>query len=174
MGESEGKAKARAMPATELRIHLGEVLRSLDDGDVIVEKGGVPVAVLRRWQGRAGRAPQAGGAAGGEMDIEATGERAASGAYAAALSRRARPDGLARALAAMDRGWAGLDADALRDSVYGAREAGASDRHFTLAAESGAEDEDDGEIPGGQRHLYRRARRPERKVADGPGEGYSS
>ena len=41
----------RRLPATELRVRLGEALRSLEDGDIVIEKGGVPVAVLSRYPG---------------------------------------------------------------------------------------------------------------------------
>ncbi len=40
------KAKKRVVPATEARVHLGELLRALAREDVIIEKGGVPVAAL--------------------------------------------------------------------------------------------------------------------------------
>jgi len=42
-------SKAKRMPATEFRVHLGKVLRNLDRGDVIIEKGGVPVARVTRY-----------------------------------------------------------------------------------------------------------------------------
>ena len=36
----------RTLPATELRVHLGEALRALEAEDLVIEKGGVPVALL--------------------------------------------------------------------------------------------------------------------------------
>jgi len=155
------RPRRRAVPATELRVHLGEALRALDEGELVIEKGGVPVAVLRRWAGE-GDSEE-----GPPMD----------GAYAAALSRRARPGGLAAALEAMARGWSGIDADLLAAEVIAARDAGASDRSFAPGKddddEGEGEGEDAGEVPGRQRHLYRRARRPDTRVADEPDQPYS-
>jgi hypothetical protein len=41
----------RRLPATELRVHLGEALKALEGEDLIIEKGGVPVALLTRYDG---------------------------------------------------------------------------------------------------------------------------
>jgi hypothetical protein len=41
--------RRRIMAATDVRVHLGEVLRSLDKHDVIVEKDGMPVAIISRF-----------------------------------------------------------------------------------------------------------------------------
>ena len=103
------------MAATDLRVNLGAALRSLDDGDIVIEKGGVPVAVLSRYGARVVRS----------KDNEA--ERSAA-SYAGAVSKAAdrSPEALAKALAAMEAGWAGIDADEAIDKIHRWREGGGS------------------------------------------------
>src|SRR5688572_29999390 len=130
----------RRMAATDLRVNLGAALRSLDDGDIVIEKGGVPVAVLSRYGDRVRGATEVGDAASYTEAISKPADRSA--------------DALARALAAMDVGWSGLDPDEAIENIYRRRDEGASDRHVDLTKEAMIADAP----PAGQRHLYRHPR----------------
>ncbi len=142
--------------ATELRVHLGETLRRLDKEDLVIEKGGVPVAVLRRY------VPEA-----AESRVEAEYERA--------LARRAEPRGWERMDAAIAAGWAGVDADELVANIYRWRDEDArQSRHFEFDdGEMGASDDDKGGVSPRQRHLQSHDPRAKR-VADGNGETYKA
>jgi len=148
----------RILPATELRVHLGEALRSLEAEDLVIEKGGVPVALLIKYRTETPAAEAPG--------IEAEYERS--------LSRHAEPGGWERMDAAMASGWAGIEAEELVANIYRWREEGATGRHFTFDEGSGTEEQgDEGEIPAGQRHLHSRRTQGQR-VADPDGPEYSA
>jgi hypothetical protein len=139
------------MPATELRVHLGEALRSLDDADIVIEKGGVPVAILTRYT------PPV-------VDVDTS----VDPAYLAALSKRAEPDGILRAIAAMRKGIPDWDSEKLIADMYAAREAGIKTTYYTLdddeeLIEEGA---DDDEVPGRQRRLHRSSEAGSSRVAE--------
>jgi len=96
------------MAATDLRVHLGEALRRLDKEDIIIEKGGVPVAVLKRYTPDE-RRPSAG---------------SVYDAYERTLSKKADSSAWPRAFAAMRKGWAGVDVDKLIADIHRWREEG--------------------------------------------------
>ncbi len=126
------------MPATELRVHLGEALKALETEDLLIEKGGVPVALLSSYQGQA------------EQEVDEMRPE-----YERSLSKRAEPNGIARTLAAMERGWVGIDADELSANIERWREAGARTTRPALDDEDEDEGPDGGEVSSGQQHLYR-------------------
>ena len=153
----------RILPATELRVHLGEALRSLEAEDLVIEKGGVPVALLIKYRAETPAAQAPAAEAGG---IEAE--------YQRSLSRRAEPGGWERMDAVMASGWAGIEAEELVANVYRWREEGATSRHFTFDEEGGTEEQgDEGEIPAGQRRLHSRRAQGQR-VAEPDGPEYSA
>lgn len=141
--------KRRIIPATELRVHLGEALKALQDEDIVVEKGGVPVAMLVRY----GR--------------EAAAVTELTTGYERALSKRAEPGGWERTLSAMERGWAGINEEEMVANIYRWREEGATQRRYSL------DEDDDGEepvygsskVPHRQRHLQQGSA-PGQYVAD--------
>ena len=144
--------RRRILAATELRVHLGEALRALEAEDLVIEKGGVPVALLVKY--RAETEPA---------------ERSA-GEYERALSRSAEPGGRERMESVLGSGWAGIEAEEIVANVYRWREEGASARHFSF--DEPLEEGDEREVPGGQRRLH--PRRPEgKRVADSDGPGYT-
>jgi hypothetical protein len=147
--------KRRRIPATELRVHLGEALKALQTEELVIEKGGVPVAVIRLYEGPSEEVS--------EMRTE----------YERSLSKRAEPNGIARTLAAMERGWVGIDADELSANIERWREAGARSTRPSLDNDDEDEDSDDGETSPGQQHLYRLdAPETTLRVADDPGPGW--
>ena len=143
------------MTATDFRVHFGEVLGSLEDQEVVVEKGGVAVAVLIPFRSDRTRSR------GGGDDMNKT--------YEAAVSRTASANGLASMIAAMERGWTGINAAELVESIYARREAGAKSEHYTLDEEA-----DDSEVPAGQRYLYSRTLGEVRRIADEGDSGYTA
>lgn len=145
--------KRKGIPATEVRVHLGEALKAVEEEDLVIEKGGVPVAILTKY------------VPAGEASMAVATE------YERAVSKRAEPGGIERMTAAMARGWAAIDADEFIEGVYRAREEGASARDVTLDDddEGGA---DDGELPDRHGRVYRRPPAPGLRVADGPGPEY--
>jgi len=147
--------KRRTISATELRIHLGETLRRLEDEELVIEKGGVPVAVLRRY------VPQA-----AEARVEAEYERA--------LARRAAPNGWERMDGAMAAGWAGVKPEELVANIYRWRDESARlGRYFEFGEDEPGASDDDAGLLTGQRRL--RSRDPKAKyVADGDGETYQA
>jgi len=144
----------RVLAATELRVHLGEALRALATEDLVIEKGGVPVALLISYRSGA---------------VEGAPEPA--GAYERAVSKRAEPGGLERMESVMGSGWAGIEAEEIVANVYRWREEGASARHFSF--DEPLEEGDEREVPGGQRRLHPR-RAEGKRVADSDGPGYTS
>jgi hypothetical protein len=154
--ESNGP-RERIMPATQLRVRLGEALRMLDDEDIIVEKGGVPIALLTRYTRRPGEAAR------GEDAMPVT-----TTAYAAALLKAGTRGGVARAVAAMERGIPGWDADALIADVRAARAAGTKTTSYSLTDDD--EEDADDDLPARQRHRYRRPEAESPRVAEERGE----
>lgn len=148
----------RRLPATELRVHLGEALKALENEDLVIEKGGVPVALLKRYDGVVYEI----GKGGGDMGANNT-------AYSEALSKRGNPNGWPGALAAMNAGWAGLDSDNLNAALYAARAAGTNTPLPDLS--EGAEDAEDDEVSPGLRLLQPRDEPPVRRVADKSDDG---
>ena len=145
----------RTLPATELRVHLGEALRALESEDLVIEKGGVPVALLVKYR----------------SETEAA-EAALPGEYERALSKRAEPAGWQRMETVMASGWAGIEAEELVANIYRWREQGAEPRHFSFD-EQLEEDADARDVPGRQRRLH--PRRPQgQRVADGDDQGYTA
>jgi hypothetical protein len=130
------KKPRRTLPATELRVHLGEALRALETEDLVIEKGGVRVALLVKYQ------PEA----------EAAGP-AAEGEYEHALSKRAEPGGRERMNAVMASGWAGVEAEEIVANIYRWRDEGSESRHYSFDGPIEAE-EDERQIPYRQRHLH--------------------
>ncbi len=147
------------MAATELRVHLGEVLRALEREDIVIAKGGVPVALLVRYEPEPARYEP--------------GSAAVEEEYERALSRRAEPGGAERMDAAMAAGWAGIEAEELAANVYRWREEGASARRLSLDDDEPEVGDDGGEVPAGQRHLYQ-SHPKTRRIAEKDGPGYSS
>lgn len=143
--------RRRVIAATELRVHLGEALRSLEREELVIEKGGVPVALLIKYE------PER------SSGIEAEYERA--------LSKRAEPEGWKKMESVLAAGWAGIDADELVANIYRWREEGRSLREYRLDEQEG--ESDGGEVSPGQRRM--RARDPQtQRVADGDGEPYQA
>ena len=128
----------RIVPATELRIHLGEALKGLEDEDIVIVKGGVPVAMLTRY----GK------------------ERAAmietiETQYERALSKRAEPGGWARSAGAMERGWVGINEEELIANIYRWRDEGATRIRYELDETLEGEDQPHaGEILDRQRRMH--------------------
>ncbi len=146
----------RTLPATELRVHLGEALRALENEDIVVEKGGVPVALLIKYRSESESAAPA-----------------APGEYERALSHRAEPDGWQRMDAVMASGWAGIEPEEFVANVYRWRAEGAQPRHFSFDEPEGKAEADERRVPGRQRRLHPR-RPPGKRVADGDAPGYSA
>ncbi len=146
----------RILPATELRVHLGEALRALEAEDLVIEKGGVPVAMLIKYRSEAEAAAPA-----------------AAGEYERALSHRAEPGSWERMDAAMGSGWAGIEPEEFAANVYRWRAEGAQPRHFSFDEPEAEDDADERGVPGRQRRLYPR-RAPGKRVADGDDSGYSA
>ena len=145
----------RTLPATELRVHLGEALRALEAEDLVIEKGGVPVALLVKYRGES-----------------QTFETAASSEYERALSHRAEPAGWQRMDGVMASGWAGIEAEELAANVYRWRAEGAQPRHFSFD-DPAQEEADERDVPDRQRRLHPR-RSSGKRVADGDDPGYSA
>ncbi len=133
----------RKIPATELRVHLGEALKALEDEDIVIEKGGVPVALLTRYGREVG-----------------TMEAATETQYERALSKRAEAGGWERTLSAMERGWLGINEDEMTANIYRWRAEGATQRRYELDDDSVSDDSEEegvadgrGAISSRQRHL---------------------
>lgn len=141
--------RRRIVPATELRIHLGEALKSLEEEDIVVEKGGVPIAMLIKY-GREAKV----------MTETAT-------SYEKALAQRAEAGGWERTLSAIERGWVGINEEELIENIYRWRQEGVTTRRYGLDdADDGEERDDDGSaISPGQRHLQQ-SPPPARLIAD--------
>ena len=146
------------MAATELRVHLGEALRALETEDLVIEKGGVPVAILSRYDGVVYQIRKG----GSDMNKNA--------AYEAALVRRGNAAALPAALEAMRLGWVGINSDELVAEIYAAREDGASSR--VLDFDEGEDEDDDGDVSARQRLLHPRDEQEVRKVAEERRGGY--
>lgn len=129
-------------------------MRRLAFEELVIEKGGIPVAVLSRYT-----------PGSAEVGVEA--------AYQQALARRAEPRGWERMDAAVAAGWAGLDAEEMVANIYRRREEAArQSRHFDFNVEE-PEDDDDSGLPPGQRRLLPRDT-PARFVADGDDSKYQA
>ena len=180
--------KRATVSATDLRVRLGEMLRRLEDEDLVIEKGGIPVAVLSRYERTGG-----GQRATSDMRMLAIGKekamneaellakiaeiREASAAERASAAKRgdARPaitrvDDTAwnDAMAAIREGWS-IDGDKLIEDIYRWREEGSRlNRYYTLTEDgliTEVGDERIEELSDRQRHLHRRDQ-PPRLVAD--------
>lgn len=128
----------RIVPATELRIRLGEALKALEDEDIVVEKGGVPVALLTRYG----------------KDVLTMGA-ATETHYERALSKGAEPGGWERTQSAMERGWAGIDESEMMANVYRWRDEGATRIRYELDETLEGEDQPHaGEILDRQRRMH--------------------
>jgi antitoxin (DNA-binding transcriptional repressor) of toxin-antitoxin stability system len=100
------KKKERRLPATHVRVHLGEVLRSLErEGDVVIERDGIPVARLVRY------------------------EPADHAARPPGVSKAADPSAWPRAIAAIRQGLTGIDGEQLIADIRRWREEGSRDRY---------------------------------------------
>ena len=145
----------RNLPATELRVHLGEALRALEAEDLVIEKGGVPVALLIKYRSESEAAAPA-----------------AAGEYERALSHRAEPGAWERMDAVMAGGWAGIEAEELVANVYRWRAEGAEPRHFSFDKPEQEGGVDERDVPDRQRRLH--PRRPQgKRVADSDAPGYT-
>ena len=142
----------RTVPATELRVHLGEALRALEHEDLVIEKGGVPVAVLTTY-------------------AAASGPATAESLYDRAVSKRAEPGGLERMELALSAGWVGIDADEWIERVYRERDEGVGLSRYYSLDEEGDLHADERDVSGGQRRVYRRPV-PATRVADEPDTTY--
>ena len=128
----------RNVPATELRVRLGEALKALEDEDIVVEKGGVPVALLTRY-----------GKEVASMGVET------ETLYERALSKRAEAGGWERTLSAMERGWAGIDEDEMTANIYRWRVEGTTRTRYELDETDDDEDQTHaGEILDRQRRMH--------------------
>ena len=122
--------RRRTLPATELRVHLGAALRALAEEDIVIEKGGVPVALLTAYR------PAAAEAGGAET------------AYTRSLSRAAEPGGWERMDAAMAAGWTGIEPEELVANVYRWRAEGGMTPLRSLAATDDEADATEGAAEG--------------------------
>ena len=144
----------RIIAATELRVHLGEALRALEREELVIEKGGIPVALLTKYRS------------------ESEAQSALETEYERSLSKRAEPGGWERMDAAMAAGWVGIDADELVANIYRRREENPS-RFYSWDGEDAMAEEDDSEVSARQRRL--RPRSPTTKrIADEGGPGYQA
>lgn len=123
--------RRRTIAATDLRVHLGEALKALDEEDIVIEKGGIPVAMLTKYGDAREMSP-----------LRST-------EYEMALGKRAEPGTWPEAEAAMASGWAGIEAAELVAEVYRGREAGATERHYELESFSYER-----EVSGRQRRMH--------------------
>lgn len=146
--------RRRTVPATELRVHLGAALRALVEEDLVIEKGGVPVALLTNYH--------AATVSAGGLEAE----------YARSLSKAAEPGGWERMSAAMAGGWAGVSAEEMVANIYRWRAEGGMSPRLSPDDEVSAEDDGDGEVSAGQRYLYQRRPKTQR-IAEGPGPKYT-
>ncbi|HXK32601.1 MAG TPA: hypothetical protein VNM91_01125 [Dehalococcoidia bacterium] len=127
------------MAATDLRVHLGEALRRLEHEDIVIETGGVPVALLTRY------VPD------GER------KRSLDEEYARAVSKPVEPGGREKMLAAIAQGWPeGFDADEVIKNIYRWRDEGASTRYYRFNDEGEPYRVDESEVPARQRRVRRR------------------
>ena len=140
--------RRRTIAATDLRVHLGEALKALEEEDLVIEKGGIPVAMLTKY-----------GDVGEMSKLSGT-------EYETALGKRAEPGTWPEAEAAMATGWAGIDATALVAEVYRRREEGVSERHYELDTFTY-----DREVSGRQRRLHPGPGKTKR-VAENPAPKY--
>lgn len=150
--------------ATDLRVRLGEMLRRLDEEDLVIEKGGTPVAILSRYR-----------PAGADGRGIGTG---VSQEYERSLVKTADARGWETTLDAIRAGWKDVDADAMLRRIYEARDENARRaRHYTLDIESeedaASEARDDAwtTAPARLRRLHRPAP-TEKRVADGGDASY--
>ena len=141
------------MAATELRVHLGEALRALAREDIVIEKGGVPVALLTRFEpGSPARMPAA---------LEAEYERS--------LAKRAEPGGFERMERAMEAGWEGLNIDEMEANIYRWRREGTRPAAFRVDDDDDTEaDADGGEVSVRYERVHSRDV-PQTHVAEGDG-----
>jgi antitoxin (DNA-binding transcriptional repressor) of toxin-antitoxin stability system len=149
--------RRRIVSATEVRTHLGEALRSLEQEELVIEKGGVPVAMLVKYR------PPA---------VATSREEA----YEQALTKRAEPAGWERMDAAMAAGWAGIEPDELTANIYRWRAEGGTARRYSFDdgdVDAAAEVTDARDVPARQRRLHPR-RATKHRVADGDGPTYQA
>jgi antitoxin (DNA-binding transcriptional repressor) of toxin-antitoxin stability system len=145
----------RILPATELRVHLGQALRALEAEDLVIEKGGVPVALLTKYRSEAEAAAPSG-----------------AGEYESALSHRTEPAGWERMDAVMGSGWAGIEPEEFAANVYRWRAEGVQPRHLSFDEPGLEDDANERGASGRQRRLH--PRRPQgKRVADGDAPGYT-
>lgn len=151
----------RRMRATELRVHLGEALRTLADGEIVIEKDGFPVAVLSQYR----------------LDRPARREdqmNARNTEYARTVGRPAAPNSRARLESVLGSGWAGINAGELVANIYRWRAEGPS-RFYSLDDDNdddaAGEEDDDSGLPPRQRRLHPGNPKASR-VADGDGPRY--
>ena len=98
------RKKERRLPATHVRVHLGEVLRSLErEGDVVIERDGIPVARLVRY------------------------EPVDRAALPPGVSKAGDPSAWPRAIAAARRGWKDIDGERLIAQIRQWRDEGSRD-----------------------------------------------
>lgn len=178
--------KRATVSATDLRVRLGEMLRRLEGEDLVIEKGGIPVAVITRYQRGSGwpeyregermldvRKEQAVNESDVVRKIADIRARYASGRAGADAGKGAADDTTwDDAMAAIREGWS-IDGDKMIEDTYRWREEGSRlNRYYTLTedgliTEVGDErgDERIEELSDRQRHLHRRDQ-PARFVAD--------
>lgn len=136
------------------------MLRRLEDEELVVEKGGIPVAILSRYRP--------------EADSRML-SRPVNEEYERALVKRADPDEWETTMNAIRGGWTGVDAEEMIRNIYAARDVNARlARHYDLdESEATSEVRDDAwsTAPARLRHLHRPAADTKR-VADGGDETY--
>ncbi len=163
----------RTLAATELRVRLGEALRALEEEDLVIERGGIPVALLIKYV----RLPDPRELTLDTASIEPlVPARARIGEeYERALARRAEPEGWKRMDGAIEAGWEGIDADELVANIYRWREVGRTiDRDAHEDEMKDPRNASSG-VSSGQRYLYQRpAETTETYVADRDDSGYQA
>ncbi len=154
---------ARTISATEARVHFGELLKSLADGDVLIEKGGIPVAVLSA-------APRWGSREPGPKEVPMERFPVLMNANAGVVAKAPAPNGWARLEAATSAGWVGVDTDAAIADVYRWRDEGGT-RSFSFNDSAETDDDDGPTLPDRQRRVHQRDAQ-EQRVADGDAPKY--
>jgi antitoxin (DNA-binding transcriptional repressor) of toxin-antitoxin stability system len=155
--------KRVTVSATDLRVRLGEMLRRLEDEELVVEKGGIPVAILSRYH------PP-------ETDSRSL-RRPANEEYERALVKRADPGDWETTMNTIRGGWTGVDAEEMIRNIYRSRDDNARlARHYDLdESDAPSEVRDDAwsTAPARLRHLHRPVADAKR-VADGGDATYDA
>ena len=194
--DNDGMKKRTTVSATDLRVNLGAMLRRLEAEDLVVEKGGVPVAVLSRYEPVAANQPKdepaplrtigrgPGSSQSGRRDAVYVGREEAvmteeellaniaairARTPVATAARKAPDDAAwAESMAAIREGWS-IDGEELKANIRRWRREGASTRYYTFE-DAGPVRHDIGEDDGGnvsdRQRRLHRRDSGERRIAD--------